>query len=791
MKFSEAWLREFVNPDWDTDTLSAKLTMTGLEVDYLLPAAEAFSSIVVAELLEVSPHPDAEKLRVCRVNSGSAEHNIVCGASNVYPGMRAPLAVIGAKLPGGIKIRKSKLRGVESEGMLCSGKELGLTEDADGILELPKDAPVGEDFRAFLQLDDNIFDLDLTPNRGDCLSILGVAREVAAAAGQSLPEPEVPRIAGKIVDKLNVQVDVFEECPRFAGRVVKNISTDAVTPLWMEEKLRRSGLRAIHPVVDITNFVMLELGQPMHAFDLATLDGGIVVRHGKPGERLTLLDGEDVDLEGILAVCDEGSARAVAGVKGGLGSGVTTETTDIFFEAAYWTPKMVAQRARKLGLHTDASHRFERGVDPNAQIRAIERATELLLDLAGGEPGPVIVVASKDHLPKRDEVNLRRDRIPKVLGMEVRDEDVEQALNNLGMVVERTKAGWRVRPPTYRFDIEIEEDLIEEVARLVGYDNLPEYSGAAQLFVHPDEETRIPSDRFKEALVDRGYREAMTYSFFDPVYQKKLFPNEDLLSLANPISEDLSAMRVSLWPGLLDALDRNLRRQRERVRLFEFGKRFLTRDGKTKEQLVLSGVVSGSVEPESWGGKQPSVSFFDIKHDVDALLALTGDASAFEYQPGGPSCLHPGQSAEIKNLTGESLGYLGALHPGVQKTLQIERKVYLFELLFEQLSAAKLPSFEAISKYPEIRRDIALVVDEQVPVGELCTTAREAAGNCLRETVVFDIYRGEAIESGRKSVALGLILQDKSRTLKDEDADKVVSGVVAQLKEKYNALIRE
>ena len=791
MKFSEAWLREFVNPDWDTDTLSAKLTMTGLEVDELLPAAAPFSSVVVAELLAVSPHPDAEKLRVCRVNSGSAEHNIVCGAPNVYPGMRAPLAMIGAKLPGGIKIRKSKLRGVESEGMLCSGKELGLTEDADGILELPKDAPVGEDFRAFLNLDDHIFDLDLTPNRGDCLSILGVAREVAAAAGESLPNPEVPRIAGKIVDKLNVQVDVFEECPRFAGRVVKNIRPDAATPLWMEEKLRRSGLRAIHPVVDITNFVMLELGQPMHAFDLATLDGGIVVRHGQAGERLTLLDGEEVDLEGILAVCDESAARAVAGVKGGLGSGVTTDTTDIFFEAAYWTPKMVAQRARKLGLHTDASHRFERGVDPDAQIRAIERATELLQGLAGGEAGPVIVVASKDHLPKRDEVNLRRDRIPVVLGMEVRDEDVEQALSNLGMVVERTKAGWRVRPPTYRFDIEIEEDLIEEVARLMGYDNLPEYSGAAELFVHPDQETRIPSDRFKEALVNRGFREAITYSFFDPVYQKKLFPNEELLSLANPISEDLSAMRVSLWPGLLDALDRNLRRQRERERLFEFGKRFVTRNGKTEEQLVLSGAVCGSVEPESWDGKQASVGFFDIKHDVAALLALTGDSAAFEFHPGGPSCLHPGQSAEIKSLTGEPLGYLGALHPGVQKTLQIERKVYLFELLFEQLSVAKLPSFEAISKYPEIRRDIALVVDEQVPAGELCKTARDAAGNCLRETVVFDIYRGEAIESGRKSVALGLILQDKSRTLKDEDADKVVSDVVVQLKEKHNALIRE
>ena len=791
MKFSEAWLREFVNPDWDTDTLSAKLTMTGLEVDYLLPAAEAFSHVVVGEITEVAPHPDAEKLRVCQVNSGQGHHNIVCGAPNVYPGMRAPLAMIGAKLPGGIKIRKSKLRGVESEGMLCSGKELGLSEDSDGIMDLPQDAPVGENFRQYANLDDTIFDLDLTPNRGDCLSILGVAREVAAAAGELLPKPEVPRIPGAIVDTFKVQVEVFDECPKFAGRVVKNIRTDAKTPFWMAERLRRSGLRAIHPVVDITNYVMLEFGQPMHAFDLSHLSGGIVVRHGAPGERLTLLDGEEVDLEGILAVCDQKEAKAVAGVKGGLGSGVTQETTDIFFEAAYWTPKACAQRARKLGLHTDASHRFERGVDPDAQVRAIERATELLQSLAGGDPGPVIVVASDEHLPKRDKVPLRRERLATLLGLEIRDDVVENSLSALGMVVDRTQSGWTARPPSYRFDIEIEEDLIEEVARLYGYDNMPEYSGEAALFVQPDHEVSLPADRFKDALVNRGYQEAMTYSFFDPVYQKKLFPEAELLHLANPISEELSAMRVSLWPGLLDALDRNLRRQRDRVRLFEFGKRFITTDGETQEQVVLSGVVTGPVEPESWRGKQPGVSFFDIKQDVAALLALTGQESGFEYLPEGLACLHPGQSALIKSLTGEALGYLGALHPGVQKSLQIERKVYMFELLFEQLSVAKLPSFEAISKYPEIRRDIAVVVDEGVPVGELCTTARDAGGHGLRETVVFDIYRGDAIENGRKSVALGLILQDKSRTLTDEDADKVVSGVVAQLKEKHNALIRD
>ncbi len=790
MKFSERWLREWVDPPVDVAGIVRQLTMAGLEVDSLAPAAPDFAAVVVGRVETVEPHPDADKLRVCSVDVGSGERlGIVCGAPNVYAGMKAPVALVGGVLPGGMKIKRARLRGVESQGMLCSVRELGLGESHEGLWDLPQDAPVGTDLRAWLGLEDHVIDVDLTPNRGDCFSVLGIAREVALINRMPLGGPELAPVPAAGAAEFPVEVRAPEACPRFVGRVVRNIRADARTPLWMQEKLRRSGLRPIHPVVDVTNYVMLELGQPMHGFDLATLREGIIVRLAEPGEKIVLLDGREVLLEpDTLVIADHGGPRAVAGIMGGEDSGVSAATRDVFFEVAFFAPLAIAGRARRLGLHTDASQRFERGVDPAHQRRAIERATQLLTEIAGGEPGPVIERVAQDQIPSRAPVALRRDRLAVLLGHNVPDEEVERILAGLGMTIEATHEGWQATPPSHRFDIALEVDLIEEVARIYGYDRLPETPGAGGAELGAASEARVPERRIADVLVPRGYQEVITYSFVDPELQAKLFPGVEALPLSNPISTELGVMRVSLWPGLVHALRRNLSRRQDRVRIFEQGLRFVIEDNDLKQINTAAGLVAGRRLPEQWGVGAARLDFHDAKGDVETLLGLTG--ARFSFEAAEHSALHPGQAARILR-DGRAVGWVGALHPRLVRDLDLDLTPLLWELDEDMTFRAELPVFSEISRFPAIRRDIAVLVPRSVPAADLLQAARVAGGELLTESRIFDVYQGERIDSSLKSVAFGLILQDSSRTLTDQDADGVVASVVARLASEFGARIRD
>lgn len=790
MKLSERWLREWVDPPVDTAGLVTQLTMAGLEVDGIAPASPVFSSVVVGRVESVEAHPNADKLSVCRVDAGTGETlGIVCGAPNVRAGMKAPVALVGGVLPGGVKIKRTRLRGVESTGMLCSERELGLGESHEGLWDLPPEAPTGVDLREWLALDDCVIEVDLTPNRGDCFSVLGVAREVALMNGMALAGPDIPAVPPQGADEFPVEVRAPEACPRFVGRVIRGLQTEARTPAWMREKLRRAGLRPIHPVVDVTNLVMLELGQPMHGFDLATLREGIVVRLAEPGERIVLLDGREVTLEAdMLVIADHGGPRAVAGIMGGEDSGVTSATRDIFLEVAFFAPLAVAGRARRLGLHTDASLRFERGVDPEHQRRAVERATALLLEIAGGEPGPVIERVAPEHLPQRAPVPLRRERLALLLGCTVPDEEVERILAGLGMTVTRAEGGWTVVAPAHRFDINIEVDLVEEIARIHGYNQLPEARGAGAAVLGEAPEGRVPGSRVADTLVARGYQEVVTYSFVDPALQASLFPESASLPLANPISSELSRMRVSLWPGLVQVLERNLSRRQGRVKIFEQGLRFVVEDTELKQLDTVSGLLAGRRWPEQWGAGDERFDFYDAKRDVEALLDLTG--ADFRFEAMEHPALHPGQAAHIVR-DGRVAGWIGALHPRLVRSLGLEQTPLLWELDEERSFAAELPEFTGISRFPGIRRDIAVLVDKDVPVQAMVDSILAAGGALLTECVIFDVYRGDRIDSRLKSVAFGLILQESSRTLTDDEADRVVGEVVARLESEFEARIRD
>ncbi len=792
MKFSEAWLREWVDPPLKTGDLAHALTMAGLEVDSVEPVAGTFSQVVIGEVIAREQHPDADKLSLCRVDVGAAEMlQIVCGAPNVREGLKAPVALIGGVLPGGLKIRKAKLRGVESNGMLCSEKELGLGDGAGGLMELPGDASVGEDLRQWLALDDSAIDIDLTPNRGDCFSVLGIARETGVLARLPLQWPDLAAVVPSSADTFPVEVRATDACPRFCGRVVRGIDPAAQTPRWMRERLRRSGLRPIHPVVDVTNYVMLELGQPLHGFDLDTLREGLVVRMGEQGEQLTLLDGRVIELTpAMLVIADHGGARALAGIMGGESSGVEAETRNVFFEGAFFTPEVIAGRARQLGLHTDASMRFERGVDPEGQRRAVERATALLIAIAGGEAGPLIELADEAHLPVRMPVALRRKRLRTVLGAQIADRDVCSILELLGMPAESTADGWSVTPPSWRFDIAIEEDLIEEVARVHGYDNIAEAPGRSDMRFSAVTETRVPADRARDLLVARGYQEVVTYSFVDKSLQQKIWPGRLPIVLSNPISSAMTDMRVSLWPGLLGVLKQNQSRQRERARIFEYGLKFYLEDDEIKQINTISGIMSGARFPEQWGLRNEPADFFDIKGDVQALLCLSGALDGFTVEPASHTALHPGQSARL--LRGQrELGWMGALHPAIRSELDIKNPVYLFELDSEILLESVVPATESISRFPAVRRDLAVLVDQALPVARLLEVIRDAAGPLLQDLIIFDVYQGPGVDSGLKSVALGLILQETSRTLTDGDVDELVVAVVSRLERELEARIRD
>jgi phenylalanyl-tRNA synthetase beta chain len=799
MKISEQWLREWVAVRQDAKALAERLTLAGIEVGAVTPVAAPLENVVVGEILSLVPHPQADRLRVCRVNVGQkVPLAIVCGAANAATGLKVPAALEGALLPNETKIVRTTIRGVESFGMLCSATELGLEEASQGLLVLDAKAKPGTPITKYLQLDDHQLEVELTPNRGDCLSIMGLARELAALTGARYTPMTLKPVAAKTRRRLAITLGAKNACARYAGRVIEGINPQAITPTWMKERLRRSGLRSIHPVVDVTNYVMLELGQPMHVFNLDKLSGGIAARHARKNETLTLLDGKTLTLDPAdLVIADARAPVALAGIMGGQDSAVDADTQNLFLESAWFRPEAIGVRARAYGLHSDSSHRFERGVDPALQRQALERATGLVLAICGGKAGPVTEKISAAHLPKRPAISLRAARIERLLGMPLAPATVETVLKRLGMRVAKAagKAGrnWKVSPPSWRFDIGREVDLIEELVRVHGYDKVPARAPRAALHVPAMPESRIAANRLRTVLIDRDYQEAITYSFVDPALQALISPGQSPLTLTNPIASDMAQMRLSLWPGLVKAMLYNQNRQQERVRLFEIGRRFLAKpDGSADEQPVIAGIVTGPVLSEQWGAKARPVDFFDVKGDVEALLALGGQHQ-YVFRPARHPALHPGQAAEIALIgtVDEAVGLVGVLHPDIQAKTGLEKSVILFELRLSALQAAIIPQFQEISRYPAIRRDLALVLADAVPAQTVLDHVRKTAGLLLVNLELFDEYRGEGIDSGRKSLALGLTFQDTSRTLNESDVEAVVGRVVAGLKASFDAQLRQ
>ncbi|WP_127959389.1 phenylalanine--tRNA ligase subunit beta [Serratia microhaemolytica] len=795
MKFSESWLREWVNPPISSEALSEQITMAGLEVDGVESVAGVFSGVVVGQVVECAQHPNADKLRVTKVDIGAERLlDIVCGAANCRAGLKVAVATVGALLPGDFKIKAAKLRGEPSEGMLCSFSELAISDDHAGIIELPDDAPIGTDIRDYLQLDDNMIEISVTPNRADCLGILGIARDVAVLNQLPLNQPEIQPVEATITDTLPIRIEAEQACPRYLGRVVKGINVNAASPLWMREKLRRAGIRSIDAVVDVTNYVLLELGQPMHAFDLDRIEGGIVVRMATEGETLRLLDGSEIKVQpDTLLIADDKKALALGGIFGGLDSGVSSETHNILLECAFFAPLAITGRARRYGLHTDASHRYERGVDPALQHRAIERATQLLLAICGGQAGPVIDVTCEATLPKPANIVLRRSKLDRLIGHHIPDQQVSDILRRLGCQVTEQQDAWQALAPTWRFDMAIEEDLIEEVARVYGYNHIPDVPVHAELVMGQHKEADLPLARVKTLLVDRGFQEAITYSFVDPKLQELLYPGEEALMLPSPISVEMSAMRLSLWTGLLSAAVYNQNRQQARVRLFETGLRFVPDEEANlgiRQEMMLAGVITGNKHEEHWDLAKNPVDFYDLKGDVEAILELTGLLSAVQFRAEFHPALHPGQSAAIY-LQDERIGFIGVIHPELERKLDLNTRTVAFEIEWNKAASRVVPSAREISRYPANRRDIAVLVPESVSAEEVMDECRKIGTNQLVGVNLFDVYRGKGVAEGYKSLAMSLVLQDIARTLEEEEIAAIVARCVAALKQRFQASLRD
>lgn len=791
MQISESWLREFVNPAASTEEIVEQLTMAGLEVGSIEPAAAEFSGVVVGQVVALDQHPNADKLKVCQVDVGDEQTlQIVCGASNVRPNLKIPVALVGAVLPGNFKIKKSKLRGELSLGMLCSEKELGLASDADGLMELSDQAPIGKKIRDYLSLDDKLIEFDLTPNRADCLSVEGIAREVAVLNKLTWQPVLFEKSDISHQDRINVSVEDEIACPKYLGRLIKNVNPNAETPLWMQEKLRRSGIRSLGAIVDVTNFVLLELGQPLHAFDAALLTGSISVRKSASNEELILLNDQQIKLdEKTLIIADEKQPLALAGVMGGRSSAVNDQTTDVFLECAFFDPIAIAGKARQYGLHTDSSHRFERGVDYTLQERAIERATQLIVEISGGSVGPISVLCKDENLPERNSILLRRKKIEKLLGLTLADDLIVEVIESLGMQIEPTEEGWAVIPPGCRFDIAIEEDLIEELGRIYGYNNIPNARPKMQSKLASAEESVLTLDTIQDLLVSRGYQEAITYSFVDEEIQRLLAPDEEFVSIDNPISSELSVMRTTLFCGLVKAALYNVNRQQSRVRLFETGLRFIKHNGETLQQKSIAGLILGNCLEAQWGADSIKVDFFDLKGDIEAILSRMNQE--VQFSPVENSALHPGQSAQIISLEGDRIGIFGMLHPTLEKKLGFETEVFLFELDQEILLNRHVPSFISLSKFPSVRRDMALIVKEKISYAEVICCILGCKEKAIKDVEVFDVYRGKGIKEGYKSMALGMVLQDAERTLTEPEIDAIFSKVLETLSDKLNAKLRD
>lgn len=791
MRVSYKWLEQWVDSGLDAAAAAEQYTMTGCEVSAVKPAGPELAGVVVGEVEDCSPHPAADRLSVCTVAAGGSQRvTVVCGAPNARAGLKSPLATVGAVLPGGVEVHTARLRGVDSEGMLCSPSELGLGEDAAGLLELPDDAPLGKPLGEYLDLADHVLEFDLTPNRGDCLSVRGLSRELAAVTGSPLQPPEIDPVPAESERDIAVELLDPGDCPRYAGRVIEGIDAAARSPLWLVEKLRRSGMRSLGPVVDVTNYVMLELGQPMHAFDLDRIDGGIRVRLARKGDRITLLDGQVVEPEpDMLMICDHRGPVALAGIMGGADSAVDATTRDILLESAWFNPSTIMGRARRLGLATESAHRFERGVDPMLQALAIERATALIVKIAGGRPGPVVDACERGRMPASPEIELRLERVNRVLGTGFGSGEVKQILDRLGMQCSLAGNHFRVVPASARRDIEIEADLIEEVARVAGFDRLPSRAPGGRLHISLPAEQQLPASILGERLAARGFQEIMTWSFVARAELERLGLEDGAQELANPLSRDMAILRTSLLPGLLRAASANMRRQQERLRLFELGHVFRNSDSGFIEAEHLGLLITGPVTTEHWNGTDRVADFFDLKGEVEQMLAANGRLDEATFEPADRVWLHPGQAAVLRMGDSEA-GWLGQLHPALARAQDFPSPVLVAELALEDMCERAIPAYRGLARFPSVRRDLALVVPESVPASALVDIIRETAGNILENCRIFDLYRGEGIEPGYKSLAIGLILRDVSRTLDDRAVDALVDRVVANLASRYQASLR-
>ena len=790
MRFSEHWLRTLVDPPQDSVGLADTLTMAGLEVEDMRSAAPDFSGVVVAQIANVTPHPDAARLRICSVDAGTGlPLQIVCGAPNAAAGMKVPCALPGARLPGGLVIAKATMRGVESAGMLCSAKELGIEDDASGLLALPDDATVGADIRTALDLDDKLLTLKLTPNRADCLSLIGIARDVAAATGTPLTVPAFPPVTVTSTARRPIRIEDADACGRFVARVIEGIDPKAPTPEWMRQRLVRSGLRPISAVVDVTNYVMLEQGQPLHAYDLARLDGGIVVRFARVGEKLTLLNGQVLDLEpDLFLVCDEKKPLGLAGIMGGEHSGIGDATTSVLLEGAFWNPSVIQGRSRRLGFTSDAGYRFERGVDFANAAHAVERATQLIQDICGGRAGPLDDVAGTT--PRRDPVRVRTQRVARLLGVALPAADIAQIFTRLGFAFTRTGDDFVVTPPPFRFDLAIEEDFVEEVARLYGYANIPTAPSAHRLAMLPDPEGASPLAALQDRLVARDWQEVITFSFVANALEAALHPGraDDAAPVAvlNPIASQYDVMRTTLAGGLVEVLRTNLARQQDRVRIFESGRVF-RRDGEQLDQpLLLGGLACGDAAPEQWGSPKRALDFFDVKGDLEALVAPRQLSTVRSQHP----ALHPGRSARVM-IDGRDAGWLGEMHPRLVKHFELPRAPVAFELDLAALIERSIPAAVPIPRLPVARRDLAVVVDAGLPAHTV-TDALEAAGVARVLAIrLFDVYRGPGIADGKKSLAILVLIQDTERTLTDAEIDETAGELLRVLQDRFGATLRK
>ena len=791
MNLSELWLRELVNPLLTGPQIAAQLTMAGLEVDGLNPVAGSFDGVIVAKVLSTEQHPNADKLTLCEVDVGSGNPlKIVCGASNVRKGLMVALATIGANLPNDFKIKESMLRGQLSQGMLCSVAELGLEESSDGIMELSEDAPIGEDLRIYLNLDDQVFDIDLTPNRADCFSVLGLAREVAAL--NNIPLTKIPAHENlpKIDDKLTIDLEAYDACPKYCGRIIKKINKNAKTPVWIKERLRRSGIRAIHPVVDVINYVMIELGQPMHAFDLKSIDGGIKVRFGHEDEKLKLLDGQEIKLsEKVLVIASHNKPLALAGIMGGDESAVNDDTDDIFIESAFFNPLIISGVARSFSLSSDSSQRFERGVDPNLQIIALERATYLLQEIVGGELGPIVTAIKEESLPTKEVILFNPAKVKKLTGVDISHESMLKILKDLGMIVNNKETPWSITAPSYRFDIGADEDVVEEIIRLYGYDKLEALPHIADMQAGTINSYEYLLGEIGKFLSDRGYHETISYSFVDPALQQELYKESQALKLLNPISLELSEMRVGMWAGLIASMIYNIHRQQTVIKFFEAGVVFDNTQGKLEERQCIAGLITGQQGAFNWSEKTHAFDFYDMKGDIQALFASL-NLNNVKFVAANHNALHPGKSARIL-LDNQELGWVGVLHPRFNDELSLSDEVILFELSLKPIIRENLIRYQAISKYPQIRRDLSLLVNNEVSALDIEQAVRDVvANNWLKSFDVFDLYIGESIPQGKKSLAISLTLQDDSRTLVDAEINLTIDAIIKKLGDEFSIILR-